>query len=401
MERDVQNCAECQQRLQGQLRIDRGFLRSWRERHVSLPQMLSELSQLLGTSQVWGPGRSGPNARDLVVSIEPFWLAPLLASVLSRPILAHFHVSMLLEFPSWAPRDLAAWWSLFHGMLALPGTTVSVSHRVLQAQVHEQSGHHFPYVPFLGLHTQGAAVAGSSRPQSPEVLVWRATEIEPQVMYVKLLLQLNAHWGDLVPFRVQDMVWQPSFSEIASYHAVVLLPKQLNELKLLDVFALQAVTFTPGEPMVHRFLWRYSRPFGIWTRGKRERAAMLQRNFGWGNSSTIAAQRPLRPEPRSRATAAPRPPALGLHSDLSSLEDLQARRYWWERTEWALLQQAGIQSFSGTADLLSRLQRLDVQERADIRRQMRQVQRVRQRRALVWWRSAVAGVSRQVLSQSR
>lgn len=401
------SCVECRLALGGVITVDRSFLHSWRARRLSIPNMVQELSQLLVGPTVWGFGRQGPSPRDLLVVVEPFWLAPILAAVLRRPVLVLCNVAMLLEFPSKEQRDIIAWWSLFHAMLAIPGTAAAATNLFLQAHAREQGGRRFTYVPILGLHTQ---LVVAPRSQRHEVLVFRAEATYTQTLYVKLLRRLTSLWDSkrhvgLLPARlvVQSGAWHPSFNEVAAFSALVILPKQVNEVKLSDIFAMRMVTYTPAEPLVHRFIWPYAKPFGLWVPDPSEKAALLSRSPwlpvatntpGTGGSDCCQAVETRNGTGRT----SPRPSALALGELLGPMDTLDAQRFWWLRTEWALLQRHGIQGFRGAAELLWRLMGLNEGEATRIRRLMGKFQRKRLRGALSWWRRAAAGAAAHTLN---
>jgi len=399
------SCLECRAGLDGRVPIDRRFLYDWRDRQVSMPAMLQELTRLFAGPTVWGEGRAGPDRHDVLIFGEPFWLAPLVSTVLRRPAIVTSGVSMLLGFPSLEIKDVTAWWYLFHGMMEMPGTHVGVSNLFLRSQGFEQSGYRFTYVPYLGMN----ALVGLKAPpvERPEVFVFRASASYTQINFVKVLQafiaasqreQIGPLGGDSCAnrtlLRVQSDSWQPTFQEISSFRAAILLPKQVDELKLVDLFALHVITFVPSDPLVHRFIWPLSKPFGIWTPNENDANAILSRSpWSAGENTSFRGSKNVAQTPDVRALS-----TLSIGKALKIEDDLTQQRFWYTRSEYALLQQVGVQGFGGAAELLHRLSSLQESDAIAIRHRMAEACRVRRRSVLSWWRHAAASVASHALS---
>eukprot|EP00933_Yihiella_yeosuensis_P070438 TRINITY_DN78542_c0_g1_i1.p1 TRINITY_DN78542_c0_g1~~TRINITY_DN78542_c0_g1_i1.p1 ORF type:complete len:300 (-),score=55.33 TRINITY_DN78542_c0_g1_i1:113-1012(-) len=287
---------------------------------------------------------------------------------------------MLLEFPSRGPLDLEKWWRLFHRMIERPGSSVAATSLFLQAQAFEQSGRRFPYVPLLGLH---AAKAGRAKgtAQRPEVLLHRL-EWMAQIAYGRLLEALLEQWKSegRIPadFRFESLTAerQLRFEEMVEFKALVIFPKQPHEVKLADAFAQQMVIFIPSEPLVHRFLWPFAKPFGFYIQDPIMRQ-VLHSKSPWSGSPEVV-------EGGSPTSVGRLPDELGFDNGC------QAERFWWPWTEWAMLLEGGVQGFQSAAELLQRLSLLDTSEVLRIQGLMHKTQLARKQRALRWWRQAAA-----------
>eukprot|EP00931_Biecheleriopsis_adriatica_P031308 TRINITY_DN18379_c0_g1_i1.p1 TRINITY_DN18379_c0_g1~~TRINITY_DN18379_c0_g1_i1.p1 ORF type:complete len:643 (+),score=91.51 TRINITY_DN18379_c0_g1_i1:72-2000(+) len=364
---DSTSCKECRAELDSVL-LTRDVLLSWKKEELSIPALLQSLRSLFPESLRRSSAPS--SSEDLLVCVEPFWLAPLLAVVLGRPVIAHANVAMFLEFPSRMPADVTSWWSLFHTMLGIPGTAMATTSLFLQAQIYEQSNVRFPYVPVVSMHAR--AVAETVLKPVDAVFFWEAKTAPPAHLTFRAFIRRYAQnfWMDLPEIVFSADKRNTPFQDIASFKALVLLPRQPYEVKLSDAFAMEVPIFSPSEPLAHRFIWSMAQAFSLWA-PRSEDMSLLRSRSPWHPSA---------------GEMQPLTSALALGLTLKPDSDIFPRRFWWKWTEWAQLLECGLQGFVSAADLLRQLATLSQEKAARIRLEMHRYQQKRRRRSLSWWK---------------
>lgn len=164
-----------------------------------------------------------------------------------------------------------------------------------------------------------------------------------------------------------------SFDEIARFRSIVILPHVPNAIRLSDTYTLYIPIFTPGVPLVHKFIWGNRGYLGF--DSKKQYRYIFNKD---------AAAEYVKKEGHSTMSYLTR----------WSMQTLwTSKRYFWKYTEFATLK--GLQHFESLHDLFNQLESLFATEGGD--EKGRAIQKVMQKyhRKLVfhstqWWTNAIS-----------
>eukprot|EP00397_Hematodinium_sp_SG-2012_P046759 GEMP01052951.1.p1 GENE.GEMP01052951.1~~GEMP01052951.1.p1 ORF type:complete len:218 (+),score=40.29 GEMP01052951.1:463-1116(+) len=212
----------------------------------------------------------------------------------------------------------------------------------------------FPYVPFVAIH-----INVQPKEWRDDVLLFRNN----RQALLSFRMALHAVDRD-VPRKhpITDMNDLPHlhFDDIASFHAVILLPHVPNALRLTDVYKTFRPIFVPDATLAQKYVW-------------------ANRNY-CGYDAEIQYRHVFR-EP---ANPAPYTPMF--YYQWSIHAQWEHRRYWYQFTEWATL--PGLLPFSSIHDLLQQIDTLDTHD--DIRQTMQRHHVKASADVLHWWTRAIA-----------
>ena len=65
----------------------------------------------------------------------------------------------------------------------------------------------------------------------------------------------EARGVDAASVSIDSMTTSMSFSDMATYRSVAMLPHIPNALRLSDMYAMGIPLFIPNEPLIHKFIW--------------------------------------------------------------------------------------------------------------------------------------------------
>ena len=147
-------------------------------------------------------------------------------------------------------------WSLRKALQGTPWV-FSATSRITAEMLYWQTGLRVPYVPCLSLY-----ISARYQPRKKELLFFRSS-LPGAAPFQRVLRLIEAEQREqhaeslktASPLQIVFMTSPMSFTEIASYQAVAMLPHIPNALRLSDVYSMAIPLFIPDEPLIHKFLW--------------------------------------------------------------------------------------------------------------------------------------------------
>ena len=202
-----------------------------------------------------------------IVCSEPLWLCILLQAslagsgekrLLTRASAAGRVMCLLVDFEQvFGLDEVDNYWEVVRRVtptLQGPLKPFTATSRITAEMLDWQAGLRVPYVPFLSLH-----VTARYAPVQEDLLFFRSS-LPAAVPFLRVLRLIEAEKraaGERVGkvTAMSAMSKAMSYSEIASFRAVAMLPHIPNALRLSDAYAIGIPLFIPGEPYIHKFTW--------------------------------------------------------------------------------------------------------------------------------------------------
>ena len=200
---------------------------------------------------------------QVIVCSEPLWLCMLLHAalpagenrLLTRASAAGRVMCLLVDFEQvFGIDEVESYWEIVRGVrptLQGPRKGFTATSRITAEMLHWQAGFRVPYVPFLSFH-----ITARYKPTREDLLFFRSS-LPAAVPFLRVLRLIEAEKraaGEHVG-QVTAMTAAMSYTEIASFRAITMLPHIPNALRLSDAYAIGIPLFIPGEPFIHKFIW--------------------------------------------------------------------------------------------------------------------------------------------------
>ena len=209
----------------------------------------------------------------VIICSEPLWLCVLLHAALydlpTLPTVSSSRSSRLLTRASAAGRvmcllvdfdqvfgldEVDEFWTLVDrtafGRNA--NGAVSATSRMTAEMLRWQAGIRVPYVPCLSLY-----ISARYEPTKPDMLFFRSSlpGASPFLRVLRLIEAENEAARGPSGVNIDTMTKSMTFSEMASYRSIAMLPHIPNALRLSDMYCIGIPLFIPDEPMIHKFIW--------------------------------------------------------------------------------------------------------------------------------------------------
>eukprot|EP00438_Fugacium_kawagutii_P023447 Skav236819 [mRNA] locus=scaffold2823:69762:87097:- [translate_table: standard] len=196
---------------------------------------------------------------EVIICSEPLWLCVLLHAalpesrrhrLLTRANAAGRVMCLLVDFDQVFGDDVDALWSLIEDLPLTGG--VSATSRITAEVLHWQLGIRAPYVPSLSLY-----ISARYESRRPDVLFFRSSlpSAAPFLRILRLIEAENEANRGPSGVNIDLLTTSISFSEMATYRSIAMLPHIPNALRLSDVYAMGIPLLIPDEPMIHKFIW--------------------------------------------------------------------------------------------------------------------------------------------------
>jgi len=129
---------------------------------------------------------------------------------------------------------------------------VSATSRMTAEMLWWQAGIRVPYVPCLSLY-----ISARYKPTKPDMLFFRSSlpGASPFLRVLRLIEAENEAARGSSGVNIDTMTKSMTFSEMASYRSIAMLPHIPNALRLSDMYCIGIPLFIPDEPMIHKFIW--------------------------------------------------------------------------------------------------------------------------------------------------
>ena len=197
-------------------------------------------------------------ASKVIICSEPLWLCVLLHAALEKPSRQLTRASaagrvmcLLVDFDQvFGLDEVDEFWDLLLQLPAFPGTVSAVS-RITAEMLHWQAGIRVPYVPCLSLY-----ISARYQPNKPDMLFFRSSlPGGAPFLRVLRLIEAEKEAAGIYGVKIDTMTRSMTFSEMASYRSIAMLPHIPNALRLSDMYCIGIPLFIPDEPMIHKFIW--------------------------------------------------------------------------------------------------------------------------------------------------
>ena len=156
---------------------------------------------------------------------------------------------------------------------------VSATSRMTAEMLRWQAGIRVPYVPCLSLY-----ISARYEPTKPDMLFFRSS-LPGASLFLRVLRLIEAeNEAARGPsgVNIDTMTKSMTFSEMASYRSIAMLPHIPNALRLSDMYCIGIPLFIPDEPMIHKFIWPDDPlPLLSKIRMPAMRGVVLSKTFGW------------------------------------------------------------------------------------------------------------------------
>lgn len=138
----------------------------------------------------------------------------------------------------------------------IPPAGLSATSRITAEVLHWQVGIRAPYVPCLSLYIS-ARYLSPRAPRRPDLLFFRSSlpSAAPFLRILRLIEAENEAARGPSGVNIDLLTTSISFSEMATYRSIAMLPHIPNALRLSDVYAMGIPLLIPDEPMIHKFIW--------------------------------------------------------------------------------------------------------------------------------------------------
>ncbi|KAF4735832.1 hypothetical protein FOZ63_030914 [Perkinsus olseni] len=334
----------------------------------------------------------------LIVCGEEFFVCLGLWHVSKKPMILFTNMSILLLFFFKRQDDFDLFWKLFYEALSSPWVRMAVMCRLTQEQILHQTGVRVPYVPFTALHINNTHTMG----RKDAAIFFRNNlfHLRNYHQVTHALLRRNYELG--YPVRVFDMNDYDTpleMADLCDFRAVIMLAYIPNALRLTDMYAAHVPIFTPDVVTSGlRHVW-INKPYTGWYAdaewtARAPDSVRAAAGLGVLNTSIDGCN----PPEVSRLVK-----IIDIFSHtgpaavvpFAGLNNTRGRRYWWEATEW--YSTPGIQWFRDMADLMDKLEHLDVERVRDVMRGHLEETR---NLTLGWWRAACRDVAHAMMKSA-
>ncbi len=195
----------------------------------------------------------------LIICSEPLWLCVLLQAALqskrqvTRASAAGRVMCLLVDFDQvFGLDEVEDFWNVVPGFNATRGA-VSATSRITAEMLFWQAGLRVPYVPCLSLY-----ISARYQPKKPDMLFFRSS-LPSAAPFLRVLRLIEAEKESRgvsdSSVSIDSMTTSMSFSDMATYRSVAMLPHIPNALRLSDMYAMGIPLFIPDEPLIHKFIW--------------------------------------------------------------------------------------------------------------------------------------------------
>eukprot|EP00435_Cladocopium_sp_Y103_P029416 s1999_g7.t1 len=314
----------------------------------------------------------------VIICSEPLWLCVLLhaalhglpvspSRLLTRASAAGRVMCLLVDFDQvFGFDEVDEFWTLVEttafGRNGAGGSNgaVSATSRMTAEMLRWQAGIRVPYVPCLSLY-----ISARYQPTKPDMLFFRSSlpGASPFLRVLRLIEAENearGSGGSGSGVNIDTMTESMTFSEMASYRSIAMLPHIPNALRLSDMYCIGIPLFIPDEPMIHKFIWPDD-PLPLLS--KIRMPAMRG-----ANTSELS---PLDFQVAGRRY----------------YQFRRERHYWLQYTEWWV--RPHLLHFSSARDLLEKAVLFSAEEAASVSRKMRKQQEKLKTEVLDFWRFAL------------
>jgi len=309
---------------------------------------------------------------DVVVDCNPLWVCVVLRHLAAYlPIMVRVNMALLQHYHAW--EDLPMFWSWFSEFVASPRTAMATKNRLVAEQFFHQTGARPEYVPYIALHLQDIVYS----PVTDEVLVYKNTHAGFE-QFRALLAHMAIASQARLAFH-QDILSSSgllSYSDMAGYFAVVLVPHVPNSCSFADVYAMQTPIFLPAEPYIYTWMWAFSNVYAGPIKGP---------GFNWRQS---VAPPELRASPPGWWVTEEHGDELHRYTPFAHLDAAFTpdhffdKAYWFQYSDYAML--PGLRRFRTIPDLLDQLSTLSSEEAMVISRRMRRAHERRVHESTRW-----------------